>query len=271
MIEQELEARDYYTEKNVFWVPALARWDFIKANAKVAAGTKLDVKNGKVWQYEFKGIGRLLDDALDAVEKENPRLKNVLDKDYARKRVDEALPGQLFTNTQIPACIWFLTRNKGERGSANSGSRMRQGETLFIDDRNLGYMKDRVLRDFKAEDIAKVADTFHAWKRGSPSPHGGEGRGEGADYADIPCFCKAATLEEIRKHEYVPAATLGPPRRKKTASPSRKRWPALPPPWASSSPRAPGWKRKSARTWRGLAMKSEPRTCATVCCTTSRP
>ena len=127
MIEQELEARDYYTEKNVFWVPALARWDFIKANAKVAAGTKLDVKNGKVWQYEFKGIGRLLDDALDAVEKENPRLKNVLDKDYARKRVDEALPGQLFTNTQIPACIWFLTRNKGERGSANSGSRMRQG------------------------------------------------------------------------------------------------------------------------------------------------
>lgn len=414
MIEQELEARDYYTEKNVFWVPALARWDFIKANAKVAAGTKLDVKNGKVYQYEFKGIGRLLDDALDAVEKENPRLKNVLDKDYARKRVDEALPGlidllstvpfqheslkakdilghvyeyflgefsiaagkrggefytpksivslivemlepfqgrvydpccgsggffvqserfveehggrigqlsvygqeanpttwrlasmnmairgmdfdfgkepastytrpqhpdlradyimanppfnmkdwnegvkdddvrwkygvppagnanfawmqhmihhlapngsmvlllangsmssntnnegeirkalieadliecmvalpgQLFTNTQIPACIWFLTRNKSER----NGSRNRQGETLFIDARNLGYMKDRVLRDFKPEDIAKVADTFHAWKKGS-------------GYEDTPGFCKAAKLEEIRKHEYV--------------------------------------------------------------------
>jgi len=418
MIEQELEARDYYTEKNVFWVPALARWDFIKANAKIAAGTKLEVKNGKTWQYEFKGIGRLLDDALDAVEKENPRLKNVLDKDYARKRVDEALPGlidllstipfqheslkakdilghvyeyflgefsiaagkrggefytpksivslivemlepfqgrvydpccgsggffvqserfveehggrigqlsvygqeanpttwrlasmnmairgmdfdfgkepastytrpqhpdlradfimanppfnmkdwnegvkdddvrwkygvppagnanfawmqhmihhlapngsmalllangsmssntnnegeirkalieadliecmvalpgQLFTNTQIPACIWFLTRNKGERGNANSGSRNRKGETLFIDARKLGYMKDRVLRDFKPEDIAKVADTFHSWKKG-------------AGYEDAPGFCKAATLEEIRKHEYV--------------------------------------------------------------------
>ena len=101
-----------------------------------------------------------------------------------------ALPGQLFTNTQIPACIWFLTRNKGERGNANSGSRNRQGETLFIDARNLGYMKDRVLRDFKPEDIAKVADTFHAWKKG-------------AGYEDIPGFCKAATLEELRKHEYV--------------------------------------------------------------------
>lgn len=92
MIEQELEARDYYTEKNVFWVPALARWDFIKANAKVAPGTQLNVKNGKVYQYEFKGIGRLLDDALEAVEKENPRLKNVLDKDYARKRVEKPCP-----------------------------------------------------------------------------------------------------------------------------------------------------------------------------------
>lgn len=414
MIEQELEARDYYTEKNVFWVPALARWDFIKANAKVAPGTQLDVKNGKVYQYEFKGIGRLLDDALEAVEKENPRLKNVLDKDYARKRVDEALPGlidllstvpfqheslkakdilghvyeyflgefsiaagkrggefytpksivslivemlepfqgrvydpccgsggffvqserfveehggrigqlsvygqeanpttwrlasmnmairgmdfdfgkepastytrpqhpdlradyimanppfnmkdwnegvkdddvrwkygvppagnanfawmqhmihhlapngsmalllangsmssntnnegeirkalidadlvecmvalpgQLFTNTQIPACIWFLTRNKGER----NGARNRQGETLFIDARNLGYMKDRVLRDFKPEDIAKVADTFHAWKKGSRE-------------VTEPGFCKAATLADIRKHDYV--------------------------------------------------------------------
>lgn len=414
MIEQELEARDYYTEKNVFWVPALARWDFIKANAKVAAGTQLDVKNGKVYQYEFKGIGRLLDDALEAVEKENPRLKNVLDKDYARKRVDEALPGlidllstvpfqheslkakdilghvyeyflgefsiaagkrggefytpksivslivemlepfqgrvydpccgsggffvqserfveehggrigqlsvygqeanpttwrlasmnmairgmdfdfgkepastytrpqhpdlradyimanppfnmkdwnegvkdddvrwkygvppagnanfawmqhmihhlapngsmalllangsmssnannegeirkalieadlvecmvalpgQLFTNTQIPACIWLLTRNKGERNRA----RNRQGETLFIDARNLGYMKDRVLRDFKPEDIAKVADTFHAWKKGSRE-------------VTEPGFCKAATLADIRKHDYV--------------------------------------------------------------------
>ncbi|MDD4913206.1 MAG: type I restriction-modification system subunit M [Sideroxydans sp.] len=414
LIEQELEARDYYTEKNVFWVPALARWDFIKDHAKVANGTKLEVKNGKVYEYKFNGIGRLLDDALEAVEKENTKLKGVLEKDYARKQIDSALPGlidliaevpfkhhtlkakdilghvyeyflgqfaiaegkkggqyytpksivttivemlepykgrvydpacgsggffvssekfveehggrigqlsvygqesnpttwklacmnmairgmdfdlgkepastytrdqhpdlradfimanppfnmkewnagvkdddprwkygippagnanfawmqhmihhlapngsmalllangsmssntnnegeirkaiieadlvecmvalpgQLFTNTQIPACIWFLTRNK----TARSGWRDRKNHTLFIDARNLGYMKDRVLRDFAEEDIRKIAATFHAWKKG-----------EG--YEDIPAFCKSVVLNDIRKHDYV--------------------------------------------------------------------
>lgn len=415
LIDGELEARDYYTEKNVFWVPALARWDFLQANAKVAVGTKLAVKNGKVWEYEFKGIGRLLDDALEAVEKENSKLKGVLEKDYARKQIDSALPGlidliaeipfqhatlgakdilghvyeyflgefaiaegkkggqyytpksivtlivemlqpyqgrvydpccgsggffvqsekfveehggrigqisvygqesnpttwrlasmnmairgmdfdfgkepastytrdlhpdlradfimanppfnmkewnagvrdddprwkygvppagnanfawlqhmihhlapngslglllangsmssntnnegeirkaiieadliecmvalpgQLFTNTQIPACIWFLSRTKAARGDWRS----RTGETLFIDARNLGYMKDRVLRDFDYEkDILKIANTFHAWKKG-----------EG--YADEAGFCKATDLAGIRKHDYV--------------------------------------------------------------------
>jgi type I restriction enzyme M protein len=427
LIPEELEARDYYTEKNVFWVPVLARWDFIQANAKVAVGTALSVKNGKASDYEFKGIGRLLDDALDAVEKDNPKLKNVLVKDYARLQIDSvlpslidliaaipfnheslhakdilghvyeyflgefamaegkkggqyytpksivtvivemlqpfkgrvydpccgsggffvqsekfiqehggrigqisvygqesnpttwrlasmnmairgmdfdfgkepansftrdqhpdlradfvmanppfnmkewkdgvadddvrwkygvppagnanfawlqhmvhhlapngslalllangsmssntnnegeirkalieadlvecmvALPGQLFTNTQIPACIWFLTRTK----AARNGWRDRRSETLFIDARNLGYMKDRVLRDFAPDDIQKIADTFHAWKRSSPSSAlVGDGRGEGG-YQDIPGFCKAAKLDDIKKHDYV--------------------------------------------------------------------
>jgi type I restriction enzyme M protein len=386
----------------VFWVPALARWDFIRANAKVPVGIKLQVKSGKVFEYEFRGIGRLLDDALDAVEKDNPKLKGALDKSYARWRVDEALPGlidllasvpfhqgtlkakdilghvheyflgefsiaagkrggefytpksivtlivemlepfqgrvydpccgsggffvqserfvqehggkigqislygqeanpttwrlasmnmairgldfdfgkepastytrpqhpdlradyimanppfnmkawkdgvppegnanfawmqhmihhlaphaslalllangsmssntnndgeireaiveadlvecmvappgQLFTNTQIPACIWFLTRSK----AARDGWQDRKSRTLFIDARNLGYMKDRVLRDFKPQDIAKVAGTFGRWKRG--------------EAVDEPGFAKAATLEDIRKHEHV--------------------------------------------------------------------
>ena len=417
LIEQELEARDYYTETNVFWVPALARWDFLKNNAKVAIDTVLTVKNGKTFEYKFKGIGRLLDDALEAVEKDNPKLKGVLDKSYARWRVDEALPGlidefskipfnhgalrakdilghiyeyflgefsiaagkrggefytpksivslivemlepfegrvydpccgsggffvqserfvlehggrigqlsiygqefnpttwrlasmnmairgldfdfgkepastytrpqhpdlradfimanppfnmkawkegvkdedvrwkygvppdgnanfawmqhmihhlaphgsmalllangsmssntnnegeirkalieadlvecmvalpgQLFTNTQIPACIWFLTRSKAERAKKGI-SRRRHGEVLFIDARQLGYMKDRVLRDFKPEDAAKVANSFHAWQRGT-------------SYADEAGFCKAATLADIRKADYV--------------------------------------------------------------------
>lgn len=418
LIGEELEARDYYTEKNVFWVPALARWDFIQSHAKVAVGAKLQVKNGKTTEYEFKGAGRLLDDALEAVEKENPKLKGVLEKDYARKQIDSALPGlidliaeipfhhgtlkakdilghvyeyflgefaiaegkkggqyytpksivttivemlqpfqgrvydpccgsggffvqsekfveehggrvgqlsiygqesnpttwrlasmnmairgmdydfgkepastytrdqhpdlradfimanppfnmkewnagvkdddprwrygippagnanfawmqhmihhlapqgsmalllangsmssntnnegeirkaiveadlvecmvalpgQLFTNTQIPACIWFLTRSKAARGHGELRWRDRAGETLFIDARNLGYMKDRVLRDFSADDIKKIAGTFHAWKRGE-------------SYADEPGFCKAAKLDDIRKHDHV--------------------------------------------------------------------
>jgi len=97
-----------------------------------------------------------------------------------------ALPGQLFTNTQIPACIWFLTRNKEQR----SDFRHRSGQVLFIDARNLGYMKDRVLRDFTDEDKAKIAGTFQKWKRDD-------------GYENEAGFCKSATLEEVAKHHHV--------------------------------------------------------------------
>lgn len=107
-----------------------------------------------------------------------------------------ALPGQLFTNTQIPACIWFLTKNKKAR-TDKSGRKLRdrKGEVLFIDARNLGYMKDRVLRDFTNDDIQKVADLYHAWKTGAEI--------NGVAYEDQAGFCKSATLEEIKKHDFV--------------------------------------------------------------------
>ncbi|WP_243976538.1 type I restriction-modification system subunit M [Vibrio natriegens] len=107
-----------------------------------------------------------------------------------------ALPGQLFTNTQIPACIWFLTKNKKAR-TDKSGRKLRdrKGEVLFIDARNLGYMKDRVLRDFTGDDIQKVADLYHAWKTGEEV--------NGVAYEDQAGFCKSATLEEIKKHDFV--------------------------------------------------------------------
>ncbi len=101
-----------------------------------------------------------------------------------------ALPGQLFTNTQIPACIWFLTKDKENGLSLDKKKRNRKGETLFIDARSLGYMKDRVLRDFTKEDIAKIADRFHAWQMG-----------EG--YEDEKGFCYSATIEDIKKHDFV--------------------------------------------------------------------
>jgi len=83
-VAEELEERDYYTEKNVFWVPEAARWDNLKQYCRVSQGAKLP------WGGEFRGVGRMLDDAMVAIEKENPRLKNILNKDYARLGVDDA-------------------------------------------------------------------------------------------------------------------------------------------------------------------------------------
>jgi hypothetical protein len=74
-IEAELEIRDYYTEKNVFWVPQLARWETLQNNSKLPPGTKIEIKNGKTATYEIRSVGRLIDDALEAIEKDNPRLK----------------------------------------------------------------------------------------------------------------------------------------------------------------------------------------------------
>lgn len=110
-----------------------------------------------------------------------------------------ALPGQLFYSTQIPVCLWFLARNK-----RNGRFRDRRGEMLFIDARKLGTMIDRVHRELTDEDLAKIAGTYHAWRgdaRTSPPPGTGEGMGGG--YADVPGFCKSATLDDIRKHGHV--------------------------------------------------------------------
>jgi len=114
--------------------------------------------------------------------------KQLVERDYVECMV--ALPGQLFTNTQIPACIWFLTKDKANGFNLDKKKRDRRGQFLFIDARQLGYMKDRVLRDFTVDDIQKVADTFHAWQHG-----------EG--YVDVPGFCYSASLADIRKHEHV--------------------------------------------------------------------
>ena len=95
-----------------------------------------------------------------------------------------ALPGQLFLNTQIPVCLWFLTNDKTANG------RDRRGETLFIDARDLGTMETRVLKVFTDEDIAKIQETVQSWKTGE-------------DYEDVAGFCKSASLEEIEKNGFV--------------------------------------------------------------------
>lgn len=409
MIKDELEERDYYTEANVFWVPEAARWENLKQWCRVAQGTRLP------WGGEFRGVGRMLDDAMVAIEKENPRLKNILNKDYARLGVNDdkfsslidliatipfehesmqakdilghvyeyflgqfasaegkkggqfytpksivslvveilepyegrvydpamgsggffvqsekfikahgqkigaisvygqesnpttwrlaamnmairgidfnfggrhgdtfnddlhpdlradyvmanppfnqkewwnaklegderwkygtppknnanfawlqhmlhhlapngsmglllangsmssmsggegdirksliendlvevmlAFPGQLFTNTQIPACIWFLTKNKKARGEF----RDRSGEVLFLDVRNKGHMISRVQKVLSDDDILDIAGTVHKWRR----PDG---------YEDQAGFCKTVSLDEIKDNDYV--------------------------------------------------------------------
>ncbi|WP_442918162.1 class I SAM-dependent DNA methyltransferase [Magnetococcus sp. PR-3] len=417
-LESELEVRDYYTEKNVFWVPARSRWKTLQDLAALPPGAELPWINGNGQPARMKSLGRLIDDALEAIEKENPKLKGVLNRNYAALQLDQdkllalinevigkipfaheslhakdilghvyeyflgqfalaegkkggqfftpksivllivemlqpyqgrvydpamgsggffvqserfikehggklnnlsvygqesnpttwrlaamnmvirgidfnfgqkntnsftedqhpdlradfvmanppfnmkewwnekladdprwdiagtppqgnanfawlqhmlyhlapngslglllangsmssntnnegairkslietdlvecmvALPGQLFTNTQIPACIWFLTRNK----KAHSGKRDRSQKFLFIDARQMGYMKDRVLRDFDfKKDIEPITDTFHTWQKGK-------------GYEDKPGFCASVDLEGIRKHEHV--------------------------------------------------------------------
>lgn len=95
-----------------------------------------------------------------------------------------ALPGQLFFNTQIPVCLWFLTNDKTAHG------RDRRGETLFIDAREMGTMESRILKVLTEDDIAKIADTVQAWKTGE-------------DYEDVAGFCKSASLEDIEKNGFV--------------------------------------------------------------------
>lgn len=100
-----------------------------------------------------------------------------------------ALPGQLFYSTQIPACLWFLARNKNPGG----GLRDRRGQVLFIDARKLGVLIDRTRRELNDDDIKRIADSYHAWR----------GEKEAGEYADVLGFCKSASLDEIRKHGHV--------------------------------------------------------------------
>jgi type I restriction enzyme M protein len=442
-IHAELEDRDYFTEKNVFWVPPLARWKTIQENAALSPDTTIEIRNGKVETYTFRSTARLIDDALEAIEKENPKLKGIIEKNrymqlqlepsklvglisevissipfrhaslnakdilghvyeyflgqfalaegkkggqyYTPKsivslvvemlepfqgkiydpamgsggffvqsesfiekhsgRIEQisvygqesnpttwrlaamnmairgidfnfgkqpadsflndqhpdlradyvmanppfnisewwdgklegdprwvygtpppsnanfawiqhmlyhlaphgsmalllangsmssntrgegdirqamieadlvecmlALPGQLFTNTQIPACVWFLTKNKKARGK----NRDRSGQTLFIDARQLGFMKDRVLRDFAPEDIEKISGTFKAWKHG-----------EG--YEDVKGFCKSADLKEIASQGYVltPGRYVGAAEVEEDSEPFEEKMPRL--------------------------------------------
>jgi len=164
-----------------------------------------------------------------------------------------ALPGQLFYGTQIPACLWFIVRDKsgrpspgamrhplpkGEgiqcddsslpstlgRGAGGEGRfRDRRGETLFIDARQMGSMVDRTHRELTDDDIAKVAGTYHAWRS-----EGGLAQAEQSGdvpvpvaYEDVSGFCKSAKLDDIREHGHIltPGRYVGAPEAEEDAEP----------------------------------------------------
>ena len=130
------------------------------------------------------------------------------------------LPTQLFYNTGIPACLWFLSRYKN--GNKN---RERKGEVLFIDASELGYMVNRRNRAFADEDIAKIAGTYHRWKR-LPSPNPSQGE---ENYADVKGFCKSVTLADIEKHNFVltPGRYVGIPDEEDDGIPFEEKMAAL--------------------------------------------
>ncbi len=112
--------------------------------------------------------------------------KNIIEADLVDCMV--SLPGQLFYNTPISACLWFLARDK-----KNNKFRDRQGETLFIDARSMGVVLDRTHCELSEKEIIRIAQTYHAWR----------GCKDAGRYKDIIGFCKASKLSEIKKHGYV--------------------------------------------------------------------
>lgn len=121
-----------------------------------------------------------------------------------------ALPGQLFYTTQIPVCLWFISKDK--KGNNEKGllkRRDRQGETLFIDAREMGAMVNRTLKELTNDDIAKITETYHIWRGEELATESAEP--ESADqeqsankqYEDVAGYCKSATLADIKANDYV--------------------------------------------------------------------
>jgi len=119
--------------------------------------------------------------------------QELIERDYVDCMI--ALPGQLFYTTQIPVCLWFITKNKGASTTATGQEyRNRKGETLFIDARNMGHMADRTHKELSNEDIAHIAGTYHNWRAST---------GSATQYDDVAGYCKAASLKDIEKNDYV--------------------------------------------------------------------
>ncbi|EHH1657736.1 type I restriction-modification system subunit M [Enterococcus faecium] len=111
--------------------------------------------------------------------------KNLIENDLVECIV--TLPNQMFYSTPIPACLWFVSKSKAKKNERNH-----QGEILFIDARNEGFMVDRTTKEFSVEDIKKVADVYHAWKGTNDK-----------EYVDVAGFCSSVSIDTVKKQDYI--------------------------------------------------------------------
>lgn len=120
--------------------------------------------------------------------------KNILSEYEIRKKLIEndlvdcivLLPAQMFYSTQIPACLWFLTKDKKEK------KKSREGEILFIDVGQKGFMSDRIHKEFTDDEIREISRIYHSWKGSNDQ-----------EYKDIPGYCKVEKIESVIKNDFV--------------------------------------------------------------------
>lgn len=168
-------------------------WDILKGDARWKYGLPPDGNANFAWLQHM--IHHLAPKGVMATVLSNGSLSSNQsgEGEIRQKLVDEdlvdcivSLPKQLFYNTGIPACLWFISRKR-----LGNGDRKRTGEILFIDASEMGHLVDRTHREFTEEDTQKIAKTYHDW------------RSKESKYEDIKSFCKSATLPDIQKHGYV--------------------------------------------------------------------
>ena len=168
-------------------------WDIVKGDPRWQYGTPPSGNANFAWMQHMiyhlapKGVMAMVlaNGSLSSNQSgEGEIRKNLVDADLVDCIV--ALPKQLFYNTGIPACLWFISRKR-----LGNGDRKRTGEVLFIDASEMGHLTDRTHRDFTEEDVQRVAQTYHNW------------RSKESTYEDIKGFSKSATLPDIQKHNYV--------------------------------------------------------------------
>jgi type I restriction enzyme M protein len=155
-----------------------------------------------------------------------------------------ALPGQLFYSTQIPVCLWLLTKSKAARtlplpegDDEPDKLRARKGETLFIDARKMGTLIDRVHRELTEADLAKIVRAYHSWRLDIPMGEVHMGKGVSAQvdpdpawiYSDVAGFCRSATTKEIATHGYVltPGRYVGAEEAEDDGDPFEEKMPRL--------------------------------------------